>query len=383
MKEGDCMESKEGRQAKYLKLLHDIKEKILSEGYKPGEKLPSENQLSARYHISRQTVRKAFSILEQEGYIYAEHGRGTFVSDRAFQARNSKNIAVVTTYLSDYIFPRVIQGIERVLTENGYTIILKTTGNSRKRESLCLQELLTKDIDGIIIEPSKSQIYCNHQDLYAQFEERHIPYVFIQGCFPQMADKPHVIMNDCKGGYMATNYLISLGHRKIAGIFKADDTQGKERHKGYVRALQEAGIMYDPDYVVWYHTEDRRIKPAERLCEMVEQKMPLDAVVCYNDQIAGWVIQALKEIGVTVPGDISITGFDNSALSSGGNVGLTTIVHPQDKLGELAATLLMRMIHEEEIPPEEKMILVEPELMIRGSCRRYKPQVPQTEFGKR
>lgn len=365
------MDTKGGRQAKYWSLLQDVKEKIISGGYQPGDKLPSENQLSAKYDISRQTVRKAFAILEQDGYIYAEHGRGTFVSDQAFKAQNSKNIAVVTTYLSDYIFPRVIQGIERVLTENGYTIILKTTGNSRKREALYLQELLTKDVDGIIIEPSKSQIYCNHQDLYARFEERHIPYVFIQGCFPQMADKPHVLINDCRGGYLAANYLISLGHRKIAGIFKADDTQGRERHKGYVQALQEAGIMYDPDYVIWYHTEDRRIKPAERLREMIELKMPVDAIVCYNDQIAGWVIQALEKIGVRVPEDISVTGYDNLASSGEQTMGLTTIVHPQDKLGEMAAELLMRMLRGEKITPEEKMILVEPELIIRNSCREH------------
>lgn len=374
------MDTKGGRQAKYWSLLQDIKEKIMSGGYKPGDKLPSENQLSAKYNISRQTVRKAFAILEQDGYIYAEHGRGTFVSDRAFKAQNSKNIAVVTTYLSDYIFPRIIQGIERVLTENGYTIILKTTGNSRKREAAYLQELLTKDVDGIIIEPSKSQIYCNHQDLYAQFEARHIPYVFIQGCFPQMADKPHVLVNDCRGGYLAANYLLSLGHRKIAGIFKADDTQGRERHKGYVQALQEAGIMYDPDYVIWYHTEDRRIKPAERLREMIEQKMSVDAVVCYNDQIAGWVIQALEKIGIRVPEDISVTGFDNLAASNGQTMGLTTIVHPQDKLGEMAAELLMRMLRREEIAPEEKMILVEPELIIRDSCREHELKNFQEAF---
>ena len=362
------MDRKEGRQAKYWGLLQDIKEKIVSGGYKPGDKLPSENQFSAKYNISRQTVRKAFAILEQEGYIYAEHGRGTFVSEKVLKEKESKNIAVITTYLSDYIFPRVIQGIEKVLTANGYTIILKTTGNSRKREASYLQELLTKDIDGMIVEPSKSQIYCNHQDLYAQFEGKGIPYVFIQGCFPQMADKPHVLMNDCRGGYLAASYLISLGHRRIAGIFKADDNQGKERHKGYVQALQEAGIMYDPDYVIWYHTEDRRIKPAERLCEMIEQKMPVDAVVCYNDQIAGWVIQALDKIGIRVPEDISVTGYDNLAASNGQMPELTTIMHPQDKLGEIAAQLLMRMLRHEEVAPEEKMILVEPELVVRGSC---------------
>ena len=94
----------------------------------------------------------------------------------------SKNIAVVTTYLSDYIFPRIVQGIDQVLTENGYSILLKNTRNSRSLEAKCLEELLQKDIDGLIIEPSKSQIFCRHVNLYEMLDSYHIPYVFIQEC---------------------------------------------------------------------------------------------------------------------------------------------------------------------------------------------------------
>ena len=97
------------------------------------------------------------------------------------KSKISKNIAVVTTYLSDYIFPRLIQGIEQVLTANGYSIMLKTTRNSRAVEARCMEELLSKNIDGLIIEPSKTQISCRHTSLYDQMDEYGIPYVFIQG----------------------------------------------------------------------------------------------------------------------------------------------------------------------------------------------------------
>ena len=80
--------------------------------------------------------------------------------------KKSRNIAVVTTYISDYIFPRLIQGMDNVLSEQGYSIILKNTGNSRQKEAKCLEELLQKDIDGLIIEPSKSQLSCRHPGLY-------------------------------------------------------------------------------------------------------------------------------------------------------------------------------------------------------------------------
>ena len=113
------LEEENTKKLKYYKLMEELKEQIVSGKLRAGDKLPSENELSRAYGVSRQTVRKALLILENAGYIYAEHGRGTFCSELVRHTRTSKNIAVVTTYLSDYIFPRVIQGIDHVLTEAG------------------------------------------------------------------------------------------------------------------------------------------------------------------------------------------------------------------------------------------------------------------------
>ena len=132
------MAKKDSQKLKYSRLAEDLRGMILEGKIQAGEQLPSENVLSARYQISRHTVRKALSILENEGYIYAEHGKGTFCSELVRHTKTSRNIAVVTTYLSDYIFPRVIQGIDGVMAENGYTILLKNTRNSRKAEARCL-----------------------------------------------------------------------------------------------------------------------------------------------------------------------------------------------------------------------------------------------------
>ena len=111
-----------GKKRKYDELMEDLRAQILGGTIKPGEKLLSENRLAADYQVSRQTVRKALAILEEEGFVYAEHGRGTFCSKLLRSAKPSRNIAVVMTYLSDYIFPRVIQGIDQVLTDEGYAL---------------------------------------------------------------------------------------------------------------------------------------------------------------------------------------------------------------------------------------------------------------------
>ena len=150
----------EEKQLKYYKMHHDLQEQIRLGELRSGDRVPSENQLAAAYQVSRQTVRKALAILEQEGYIYAVHGKGTFVSERVRPEHKSHNIAVVTTYLSDYIFPRVIQGIDEVLTAQGYSILLKNTRNSRSQEARCLEELLQMSFSWL--QPAKrrqSQIY--------------------------------------------------------------------------------------------------------------------------------------------------------------------------------------------------------------------------------
>lgn len=356
------------KKLKYVDLCEDLRGQILSVQIKPGDKLPSENELSAQYGVSRQTVRKALEILQNEGYIYAEHGRGTFCSEMMRHRKESKNIAVITTYLSDYIFPRVIQGIDQVLTENGYSILLKNTKNSRGMEAKCLEELLKKDIDGLIIEPSKSQIMCRHRNLYAMLDEYEIPYVFIQGSYAQMKDKPHILMDDCRGGFLVTEHLIAQGRRNIVGIFKADDTQGQQRHKGYVQALQAAGIPYDPDKVVWFYTEDRKSHPYEKMKQMIDEREQLrfDGVVCYNDQIALQVLRAMEEKELDCPRDISVTGYDDSYLAASCKVPLTSVRHPQDKLGEMAAELLLSLIRDKATVGETQ-ILIEPELVIRKS----------------
>lgn len=361
----------ENGKPKYFTLMEELKEKIISGRIQPGEKLPSENQFTVQYSLSRHTVRKALSLLEQEGYIEACHGKGTFCSEKMRHMKKSRNIAVVTTYISDYIFPRLIQGMDNVLSEQGYSIILKNTGNSRQKEAKCLEELLQKDIDGLIIEPSKSQISCRHPGLYENLEKYQIPYIFIQGIYTEMKDKPHILMDDARGGYLVTNYLLEQGHRRITGFFKADDIQGIQRHKGYVRALQEAGIPYDPDLVVWFHTEDRRSKPSMMVKEMVKTGSLPHGIVCYNDQIAVQVIESLEDCGLQVPKDISVTGYDNSLYAQRGT-GITTIAHPQERLGEMAAELILEKINGVSEEDSKVERLIQPELIVRGSCRRLK-----------
>ena len=169
--------------------------------------------------------------------------------------------------------------------------------------------------------------------------EFHIPYVLIQGTMEQLKDHPYVMMDDCKGGYLITKYLLETGHRQILGMFKADDRQGIERHRGYAKALQEYGVFYDPDRIIWFHTEDRAVKPFARLRAMAASGIKFDSVVCYNDQIAIKTIQTLSQLGLRVPEDISVTGYEQFLSSRNYQVGLTTIAHPHESRGNRSKAL--------------------------------------------
>ena len=124
-------------------------------------------------------------------------------------------------------------------------------------------------------------------------------------------------------------------------------------------------MIYDPDKVIWYYTEDRRVHPYTSLKNRILEKKPMDAVVCYNDQIAVHAIRAIEETGLRVPDDISVTGYDNSGYASIAGLQLTTIVHPQERLGEIAAETLLKMIRQEEVTSR---VIIEPELIIGNSC---------------
>lgn len=363
------MQSK-NNQPKYYMLMEYLKEDILMGRIMPGEQIPSENVLAQTHRLSRHTVRKAISMLVNEGYLYTEHGRGTFCLSRSSKRNDSKNIGVIMTYISEYIFPRVIEGMERVLSNNKYSIILKNTSNILNNESLYFEDILSKDIEGLIIEPTKSALFSNNLKFYEAFDKHNIPYVFLHGDYRELDGKSKVVLDDAAGMYSVVEYLAKLGHKKIVGIFKADDTQGIDRHRGYAKALTDTGLPYDPDDVIWYHTEEQDIKPYAIIKQMLESKRSIDAIACYNDEIAFKMFALLNKLGKKVPDDISITGFDDSFLSENCPVKLTTVSHPKEVLGEEAAKILLKLINDNDYQNNPIQKIIVPKLVIKDSCRK-------------
>lgn len=361
---------------KYVAVKKFLKDQILQYEIKPGQKIPSENELAQQLNVSRHTIRRAISELVAEGYLITEHGKGTFCRINQSKRSSSKIIGVITTYISEYIFPKVIEGIEKVLSEKGYGIILKNTLNDPEKEAQYLQEMLDKNVEGLIIEPTKSSIVSKNLAYFKAFENKRVPYVFIHGWYANMEEKPMVIVDDEQGMFEAVNYLVSKGKTKIAGIFKADDIQGINRHKGYVKALMSNGITYDPNLIIWFYSEDKYLKSSYGVQKLFSMFQKPDSIACYNDEIAVWVIKELNNMGLSVPQDVSVIGFDDSFLASPAVANLTTIRHPKDMLGEHAAKMVLNLIAAENTAGNESSfvkevntkVVLKTELVIRGTA---------------
>lgn len=351
-----------------MELVGWIKEQVAARKFLPGQKLYSENELKEMFHVSRQTVRHAIGVLESEGVLVRRQGSGTYISDRRqVNLQNRTRISVVTTYVDSYIFPKTIQGIENVLFENGYSVQIAFTNNQISREKTILEDILSRDeVAGVIMETTKSGIPNPNLPLYEELRKKGIPIIFINSYYPLLS-VPHVSLNDKLAGAKATGYLIEMGHRKIGGIFKLDDGQGHLRYAGYLEAMHDAGYEADDSRIVWIDTTS--IQNLEECRDIIMNRFSdCSAVVCYNDQVAFKLVEILNNEGVRIPEDISIVSIDDSELTVLGDVALTSIPHPMDKLGEKAAKNLLEMI---ENPTVDGTYEFDAQVVQRDSVRRY------------
>ncbi len=340
----------EENKLKYLTLVNWVKDRIDKGELKPGEKLYTEHELSQMFHMSRQTVRHAISILEQEKYLDRRRGSGTYICDRSeekFYAETHKtmNIAVVSTYVDGYIFPSIIKGIERVISKAGYTVQIAFTNNRIETERQVLSNILNKNmIDGLIIETTKSALPNPNLEIYREIKEKNIPAIFFHSYYPNI-DIPHVCLDDKKAGRIAVDYLIKAGHRQIGGIFKSDDGQGHLRYAGCVEGLMQANLKIRDENIIWIDTQILKNHLIQKP-EIAKRFLNCTALVCYNDEVAFQVVDYCLQNGVRIPEDLSIISIDNSDLCTLSEIPITSIAHPMGELGKKVAENLIQLIQD-------------------------------------
>ena len=332
---------------KYQIIVDEIKSNILSGSYMVGEKIPTESALQDHYQVSRQTVRKAILELANEGFLRSEKGSGTYVSHQYRSQNNKKSnnrtIGVITTYISDYIFPSIIRGIESRLNEEHYSLLLTSTNNDTEQEKRALEMMLSHGVDGLIIEPTKSNLYNPNLAYYLRFKEQNIPFIMINACYEEL-EAPYLRLDDEQSSYLATQELINKGHRHIGIVAKMDDQQGKFRMKGYIKALGEARLRFQPEHVLSFNTETKQELPHNIEQYLLANRDILTGVVCYNDEVGLELINVCRRLDIPVPEQLSIIGQDNSYIAKNANINLTTLTHPQEQMGRDAADWVIKKL---------------------------------------
>ncbi len=360
---------------KFQRLYNQLLELLETQHWESGDRFLSETQLCLKYDMSRQTIRKALSLLVDEGYLRKVHGSGTFVTDKmvAMQNRKTNTIGILVTYLSDYIFPVIIKELEKQFTAEGFSVQLASSGNSSKLEGELLQKMLDNQVDGIILEPTRSAFPNPNVNTYRSLLDKKFPLVTIHSSYRDI-DIPTVALNDKKAGVMACNHLLDLGHTEIGAILKADDLQGHKRYEGILEANENRNIYFNDKNVYWYTTED--ISNFSNMDDALIQRLShCSAVICYNDQIAIEYEQILLARGISIPEQQSIVSIDNSKLAPLAPVPLTSVESPIQMIGIEAGKKLLDQIHGQQVA---KSTLFEPKLVKRMSSTVFVPDKRQS-----
>ena len=341
--------------AKYEQLASMLRSEIRETLRWGGSRLPTEAELSQRYRMSRQTVRHALKLLEDEGLVQRRQGSGCYIR-QGEQTDTLRQIAVVTTFLDDYIFPSILHDVQADFSAAGYTTLVFATENKVSREREILTQLLERNASAILIEGSKTALPTPNADLFLRLQARHVPVLFLHGIYGNLQGFPCLSDDNYTGGYMLGQYLLAQGHRRIAGIFKSDDVQGPQRYFGLVSALRDGNAAIPDDRILWYDTQDRARLIAGDRCRLLDRFLEnrlgdATAVACYNDEIAHLLLKRLSELGRSVPDSLAVVSFDNSFYSQIGPITITSLGHCDRRTGHTAAKLLLDMLSGKEISP--------------------------------
>ncbi|ATG17703.1 TPA: HTH-type transcriptional repressor PurR [Providencia alcalifaciens] len=279
---------------------------------------------------------------------------------RSLKVNHTKSIGLLATSSEAPYFAEVIESVENSCYEKGYTLILCNSHNNLGKQKAYLQMLAQKRVDGLLVMCSEYP-----DTLIGMLEDyRNIPMVVMDWGTSRGDFTDSIIDNSFHGGYLAGRYLIDRGHREIGVIpGSLERNTGIGRLTGFKKAMEEAKVTLKDEWIVQGDFEPESGYKA--MMQILSNKHRPTAVFCGGDIMAMGAICAADEMGLRVPQDISIIGYDNVRNARYFTPALTTIHQPKERLGQMAfAMLLDRIVNKRE---DAQTIEVHPRLVERRS----------------
>jgi len=299
--------------------------------------------------INLETKKRVLQIAKELGYIRN-------AAAVALRTKKTGTIGVVIADNRNPFYAEVLNGMEEAAREKNYHIILANTQRDYKKEEEAINLLLAKRVDGLLITPVQDR-----DDDIKNLINANIPFVIVGRDFENI-EVEAVYSNEVKGGFLATEYLIKKGHKRIAlidGFLYKSPARG--RLEGYKRALKKYGISLDDDLL---SVGDIDVKDGyERTNQLFEKELDFTAIFAYNDMMAFGAMQAIKEKGLRIPEDIGLVGYDDIPFSSLISPSLSTIRLKKQELGAESLKLLLSRINRGH--KKTKKIMLDVELQIR------------------
>ena len=304
-------------------------------------------------NISEKTRRRILEISKELNYQ-------PNVLASALNGKKTFSLGLLIPDMVNPFFAELARNVEDRAQELGFNLIICNTDNDMKKEIKYIQLLRQKSVDGIIVATG-----VRNDEFLKELIDQRVPIALVAREMSVLSTST-VLVDDFAGGYNATRHLIELGHRRIAVIAESMSvSSSKERVRGYRHALEEAELRYDEELVL---TSDFSIESGRVTALAILQRPSRPtAIFACNDLLAIGALQAAKELGIRVPDDLSVVGFDNTILASITDPPMTTVAQPIRAMGHQVVDLIVAEINEESTVKQRVVLL--PELIIRQSTQ--------------
>jgi DNA-binding LacI/PurR family transcriptional regulator len=348
----------------HVQLATIIKEKIVTGVWERGATIPTEKELCAEFDVARGTVRQALQTLEVDGFLRREQGRGTFVifgdlPPQPARAARSR-LAFIVPYVRDSSVLTILMGFQQAAERANYSVAFHHVNNDVQQQSQVMERLYHEGVGGIALYPVDSElVYPLDRLIQAGF-----PIVLIDRYLKRISSD--FVMSDHFGGAIrGVRYLLDQGHRRVGFVtWRSPAVSMEHRYLGYQQALRERGI--EPDPALIGHVESYPTINLMPLRAYLSSADRPSAVFAANDQIAIALYRAAAAVGLTVPNDLSIVGFDNLDITEQLSPPLTTMGQQFLQIGQTALDMLLRRIGGDTSPVYQ--VTISPELIVRESC---------------